>query len=186
MATQAHNDDRPFVIDNLFRAAIAGAQERFGYILDVRIAKDILFKMFTSWDGSRETFHETKSNILDTCLPPGEQRSPYTSFVIRYYRLLKSRKAKPLAAKAPETTVSQSDWDEFEKTDEWTVLVCERTREIQLFHNPTLSHSESLYHESGFSLGSVIVEGMPCRNKWLPKRHHTKCAEVTYRILSGR
>jgi len=187
VATQPNYDNGPSIVEKVFRAAIAGAQEKYGYNLDVRLAEDILFEMLKVWDRSHETFHDTKSSILDRVLSPCEQRSPYTSFLVRYFKQLPKRpRSKVVAQPAPETMVSASDWVEFEKTDQWSVWVCERTHEIHLFHNPTMSHSESLYHSRGFELGSVTVEGLPCRNKQLPKLHHDKCFETTYRIQSGR
>jgi hypothetical protein len=187
VATQPNYDDGPSIVEHVFKAAVAGAQEKYGYILDIKLAKDILFEMLKVWNGSHETFHNTKSGILDDKLYPGEPRSPYTSFLIRYFKALpRKSKSRPTPSKAPNSMVSPSDWIEFEKSDEWSVWVCERTHEIHIFHNPTMSHSESLYNSRGFELGSVVVGGLPCQNKWLPKLHKDKCFEATYRILSGR
>ncbi len=184
MATQHQDDNGPSIVVDFFKAAVAGAQKKYKTQIDVRTAREILFAFLRSWDGTHETFHNTKSAAIDECLSPGENRSPYTSFVIRYCKLFP--KKKKVSAPQEILQISQSDWEEIEKSDEWSVWVCERTREIHLFHNPTMSRSESIYHSRGFELGSVVVEGLPCRNKWLPKRHKDKCFEVTYRILSGK
>jgi hypothetical protein len=68
----------------------------------------------------------------------------------------------------------------------WEVEVLEKTREIFLYHPSTMSRSESLYHNRGFELGSVSVEGRPCRLKRVVELHRRKCSEVAYRTLSGR
>jgi hypothetical protein len=187
VATHPYFDNEPSIVTSCFKAAIVAAQQKYNYRIDLPLAEKILFRMLRTWDRTHETFHTTKSGILDKLLYPGEQRSPYTSFLVRYFKLLPKRpQASPTPIKTEIVPVTSSDWEELEKSVEWTVLVCERTREIHIFHSPTMSHSESVYDSRGFSLGSVIVEGMPCRNKWLPKAHYNKCFETTYKILSGR
>jgi hypothetical protein len=186
MASQALLDNGPGIVDKIFKTAVAGAQGRYKTHLDIRTAKDILFGILKTWDGAPEHFHEVKSAQLDAYLYPGEPRSPYTSFVVRYFKLLKESSSKRAAPKVVAEPVRLADWYEYEKSAEWSVWVCERTREIHLFHNSTMSRTESLYTQNGFDLGSVIVEGEPSRHKRLKEIHRKKCFEVTYRILSGK
>jgi hypothetical protein len=68
----------------------------------------------------------------------------------------------------------------------WEITVAEMTQEIFLYHRSSMTRSESLFGKRGFELGSVVVEGRPCRQKQVIDLHRRKCFEVTYRILSGK
>ena len=184
MATQHQSDNGPAIVEKFFRAAVAGAQEKYQTQIDVGTARKILFAFLRTWNGTHVTFHNTKSAALDECLYPEEDRSPYTSFVIRYFKLFP--KKEKVSAPQEILQISQSDWEEIEKSDDWSVWVCERTKEIHLFHNLTLSRSESNFTNTRFELGSVTTEGETCRNKGVVERHRHKGIETTYRILSGR
>lgn len=183
MATQ-HTDNEPFIVDKFFKLAVAGAQEKYKIQIDVRVARRILFAFLREWDGTHETYHPTKSRLLDTHLYPSDERSPYTSFLNRYLKLFPKKNPKDTPKNVQPVTAS--DWEEVEKSAAWSVWVCERTKEIHLFHNPTMSRSESLFNTLGFELGSVVVEGQPSKNKGLVEVHRNKCFETTYRILSGK
>ena len=68
----------------------------------------------------------------------------------------------------------------------WLVVVEEKTREIHLSHYPTMTRSESNYHNHGFVVGSVTVRNQPCFIPGHVALHKQKCSEITYRILSGK
>ena len=68
----------------------------------------------------------------------------------------------------------------------WIVSIEEKTWEIFLYHLATMTRSESIYSARRIELGSVSVEGRPCRDKKLVELHRRKCTEVAYKILSGR
>lgn len=184
MSTQHQSDNGPAIVEKFFKTAVAGAQEKYQTRIDVRTARKVLFAFLRTWAGNHETFHATKSAALDECLYPEDDRSPYTSFVIRYFKLFP--KKEKVSAPQEILQICQSDWEEVEKSSEWSVWVCERTREIHLFHNLTMSRSESYFTNTRFELGSVTTEGETSRSKVVIKRHLDKGTETTYRILSGR
>ncbi len=68
----------------------------------------------------------------------------------------------------------------------WEVTVENKTREIFLYHPSSMTRSESFFTHRSFELGSVTVEGRPCRNKQWVKLHRQMGTKVTYEILSGR
>jgi hypothetical protein len=187
MATQAYYDGEPFIVKSHRVAAVAAAQEKYGVILDLDIVEEALLAMMREWDSSRqEDFHPTKSRILDRLLPPCEFRSPYSSVIVRYFKSFPKKQRERTPKRSEVQPVTHEDWERVEDTSEWSVWVCERTREIHLFHNPTISHSESNYttSETGikFLPGSVTVEGQTCTSKELRKQHQEKGEGITYLI----
>lgn len=68
----------------------------------------------------------------------------------------------------------------------WKITIDEQTREIILYHSPTMTRSESLYTNRSFELGSISTEGRPCRHKKLRELHEEMGRTVVYEILSGR
>lgn len=80
MATQHEDDNGPSIVDKFFKAAVAGAQQKFQTQIDVVVAETLLHEFLRKWDGTHKTFHKTKSAVLDKHLPPNEERPPTPAF----------------------------------------------------------------------------------------------------------
>lgn len=208
MATQPYTG--PSIVDRHFNAAFAKARHNIfddkdfiGFIPP--IGMKFLFEFLAQWDGnSPKTAVATRSIILNkwNCKKP--LRSGFHSLVIWYLRQFQKPahgnenpeptldlfSVKTLNEPATEASAQLEEvqplWEQAESSENWDVWICRRTREIHLFHKRTLTRSESLFTATCLDLGSVSVEGRPCRLKQHVDLHRTKGGATLYRILSGR
>lgn len=163
-----HTDNEFFIVDEKILSEICweeyakhGREFDYNHLLRV-----VTFIKSGQARSVRRSYSEAVTFALEALRIPKEQWTVIRAKVSAYFKALKD--PGPLD-------------DRY-----WEVSVLSDSREIFLYHRASLSRSESLYHRRGFELGSVIVEGRPCRQKTLIDLHRSKCFETTYRILSGR
>jgi hypothetical protein len=167
VATQ-HSDNIPSVVDEYVLSEICwkeydGERREFNYINLIRI---ITFIKSGRSRHVRRDYSEAVTYALEQLGIPKEEWTVIRAKASAYFKAMKH----------------PNELDDMY----WDVTVSEKTREIFLYHLSSMSRSESLYNNHGFDLGSVVIEGRPCRHKRLVELHRRKCFEVTYRILTGR
>jgi hypothetical protein len=119
--------------------------------------------------GHRHDYADAVTSVLEYLRIPKSEWVVIRALTSKYFKQVKDAKVyHPLADK------------------HWIVTVQERSREVLLYNHVTMTRSESNFTKSGFHLGSVTVKEEICRNKGHIELHRQKCAEVTYRILSGK
>jgi hypothetical protein len=160
--------DDPFIVESILSRVCYKEFEANGKCREFDY--DILVKLIQrikspGWRRA-EKYEDTVTQAL---VYVGAKRSEYTvlrHLASEYFKAVK--KAHPLDG------------------HEWEITVDTNTREITLYHYPTMTRSESLYTLKHFDLGSVTVEGRPCRHRQQLKLHAQMGRRVVYEIASGR
>lgn len=169
MATQYRLDSDPIIVEPILSRVCWDEydHERRLFSYDNLVA---LIKYLKSGNHSKSTieYPELVTLGLDYLRIPPSERTVIRALTSKYFKLVKEALvSKPLDDK------------------HWLVSVEEITREVILFHHVTMTKSESFFSGKGFQLGSVTVEGRPCRNQRHIEMHKNKGTEVVYCMLSG-
>lgn len=170
MATHTNLDNDPLIVESILSKVCWNEYDRAGREFEYEHVKRVvrLLKSGTTASGNRD--YPTMTTLaLETLKIPKSEWTTIRALASAYFKEVKDATIRhPLAEK------------------HWDVTVDGKAREICLYHPSTMTRSESFFSHKGFELGSVTVEGRPCRSKSHIELHRNKGMAVTYRILSGR
>ena len=160
MATQ-HTGNDPRIVDSILSPLCwaeysRGREDReYDYENLVR-----LIKYLKSGKANRKNYSEAVTHTLKHLLIPESEWTVLRALASAYFKALK-----------PVKQPTQPD-------PLWSVTVLEASREIRLYHYPTMTRSDSLYDHTQCYPGSVSTEDRPCRHKQHIELHRGKCLEV--------
>ncbi|MEK7462266.1 MAG: hypothetical protein AAB618_01720 [Patescibacteria group bacterium] len=169
MATQYRHDSGPLIVEPILSKICWKEYDHERRDFDYsNLSQTIIFLKSGGARAHRQDYSEAATFALKQLKVPESEWTVIRALASEYFKQVKEALVtKPLLDK------------------HWLVSVEENTREVTLFHHPTQTKSESFFSSQGFQLGSVTVEGRPCRNQHHIEMHQNKGTEVVYSILSG-